>query len=84
MMLALVVLMMMLLVPRSATHIAVVVRNGFEFHASLTSPSVDWILVADNVRDHHTAAGFMATCISQLLIARTCMAAAAKHPLPGL
>lgn len=38
-----------LLLPHVADSISVVVQNGFEFHAALTSPSVKWILLADNV-----------------------------------
>jgi hypothetical protein len=33
----------------SAAAVSVVVSNGFEFHAAMTSPQVSWILVADNV-----------------------------------
>ena len=28
---------------------SVVVHNGYELHAAMTSPSIDWILLADNV-----------------------------------
>jgi hypothetical protein len=33
----------------SAAAVSVVVSNGYEFHAAMTSPQVSWILVADNV-----------------------------------
>jgi hypothetical protein len=34
--------------------VSVVVRNGYEFHASLASPTVTWILVAANVSSSRT------------------------------
>lgn len=33
----------------SAAAVSVIVSNGFEFHAAMTSPQVSWILVADNM-----------------------------------
>jgi len=39
----------LLLLSQPATPISVIVRNGYEFHASLTSPSVDWVILGANV-----------------------------------
>jgi hypothetical protein len=39
----------LLLLPQLVSSVSVVVQNGFEFHAALTSPNVSWILLADNV-----------------------------------
>jgi hypothetical protein len=40
---------LLLLLPHLATSISVVVHNGYEFHAALTSPNVTWILLGNNV-----------------------------------
>lgn len=40
--------MVLLLLP-AVLPMAVLVQNGYELHASMTSASVDWILLADNV-----------------------------------
>lgn len=42
-------LLLFVLCLSSAAGVSVVVSNGYEFHAALTSPQVTWILVADNV-----------------------------------
>lgn len=42
--------LVLVLFPHGAVPASVVVSNGYEFHASLTSPQVTWILVASNVR----------------------------------
>lgn len=39
----------LLLLSQPATPLSVIVRNGYEFHASLTSPSVNWIILGANV-----------------------------------
>jgi hypothetical protein len=39
----------LLLLCSVASSLSVVVQNGFELHAALTSPTVNWILLADNV-----------------------------------
>lgn len=41
--------MVLLLLPAAVLPMAVLVQNGYELHASMTSASVDWILLADNV-----------------------------------
>jgi hypothetical protein len=41
--------MALLLLPAAVLPMAVLVQNGYELHASMTSASVDWILLADNV-----------------------------------
>lgn len=40
---------LLLLLPQPTTSISVVVHNGYEFHAALTSPNVTWILLGNNV-----------------------------------
>lgn len=41
--------LLVLLLPCSCLAVSVVVSNGFEFHAVMTSPDVTFILVASNV-----------------------------------
>lgn len=41
--------LLVLLLPCSCLAVSVVVSNGFEFHAAMTSPDVTFILVASNV-----------------------------------